>query len=341
MNVENELPLEKVATPDCKTIEELASYLSIATSQTAKAVFMIATIPEEKEIVERFVFVIVRGDMEVNETKLANTLHAIALRPAIETEIRAVGAVPGYASPIGLKNVMIIVDDIIPQCNNLVSGANIEGFHFRNVNYGRDYRADFIADITMARDGDECTVCGHPLHSVRGVEVGNIFKLGTRYSKSMGCNYLDREGKSNPIYMGSYGIGIGRLLACIAEENHDDLGLKWPLSISPFQIHLIVMPWKRVDALGEGLHKAEMLYQKFCEEHLDCLFDDREESPGIKFNDADLIGNPIRLTISERSLINGGVEYKRRDKSEKIIIPYENIIPAIKKEIKLLETQAL
>jgi prolyl-tRNA synthetase len=337
---ERELPLEKVATPGCKTIDDLAAFLSIPTYKTAKAVFMIATIPHEKEILERFVFIIVRGDMEVNETKLANNLHAIALRPAIDAEIRAVGAVPGYASPVGLKNAMVIVDDIIPHSPNLVSGANIEGYHLRNVNFGRDYQAEIIADITLARDGDDCSVCGNSLRSVRGVEVGNIFKLGTRYSESMGCNYLDRDGKSNPIYMGSYGIGTGRLLACIVEEHHDEHGIIWPISVSPFQLHLIVFPWKSIDDGGEGQNKAEMLYQKIQEDHLECLYDDREESPGVKFNDADLIGNPIRLTISERSLKNGGVEFKRRDKLEKMIIPYENIIPALKDEIKMLDPKA-
>jgi prolyl-tRNA synthetase len=335
---DHEEPLEKVATPGCKTIEDLATYLSIPTQKTAKAVFLMATIPHETEIHERFVFVIVRGDMEVNETKLTNILHAVALRPATETEIRAVGAVPGYASPVGLKDVMVIVDDIIPLSTNLVSGANIEGIHLRNVNFGRDYQAEIVADITLAKEGDECNVCGRILPSVRGVEVGNIFKLGTRYSESMGCNFLDRDGKSNLIYMGSYGIGIGRLLACIVEEHHDEHGIIWPVSTTPFLIHLIALPWKSKDNAGEGALKADMLYQKFNEEHLECLYDDREESPGIKFNDADLIGNPIRLTISARSLKNGGVEYKRRDKQEKIIIPYENIITYLKEEIKILET---
>jgi len=335
---DHEHTLEKVATPDCKTIEDLAAYLSIPTYKTAKAVFMVATIPQGKETSERFIFIIIRGDMEVNENKLANILHAIALRPAVDAEIRAVGAVPGYASPVGLKNVIVIVDNIIPHSKNLVSGANIEGYHYRNVNYGRDYQAEITADITLAKDGDECNVCGHTLHSIRGVEVGNIFKLGTRYSESMGCTYLDRDGKSNPVYMGSYGIGTGRLLACIVEEHHDEHGIIWPISVTPYQIHLIVLPWKSINNVGEGQNKAEMLYQLINKEHLECLYDDREESPGVKFNDADLIGNPIRLTISERSLNNGGVEYKRRDMPDKMIIPYENIIPALKEEIKNLET---
>jgi prolyl-tRNA synthetase len=335
---EPELSLKKVSTPNCKTIEELANYLSIPKNKTAKAVFMVASIPQGIDKVERFVFSLIRGDMEVNETKLTNILHANDLRPALDSEIRAVGAIPGYASPVGLNNVLVIVDDILPNSPNLVSGANIEGYHLLNVNFGRDYQADIIADITVAEEGDGCIECGRPLHSVRGVEVGNIFKLGTRYSEAMGCNYLDRDGKSHPIFMGSYGIGTGRLLACIGEEHHDEHGFIWPITVSPFQIQLINLPSNSKNVENSS-NLSEMLYHKLLEESIDCLFDDRQESPGIKFNDADLIGNPIRLTVSERSLNSGGIEYKRRDMPEKAIIPYENIIPAMKEEIRMIESK--
>lgn len=336
---DSELPLDKVATPGCKTIEDLAAFLSIPTHKTAKAVFMVATLVQGKQRSESFIFIIVRGDMDVNETKLAAVLHAVELRPAVESEIRAVGAVPGYASPVGLNNVLVVVDDFIPKSTNLVSGANIDGFHLRNVNYGRDYQANIIADITMAKDGDECVDCGHPLHSVRGIEVGNIFKLGTWISEAMGCFYLDRDGKSHPIVMGSYGIGTGRLLACIAEEHHDDYGLVWPIAVSPFQIHLVELPSKGENNQGNSLSLAETLYKRMNNAHIECLYDDRAESPGIKFNDADLIGNPIRLTVSDRSIKNGGIEYKRRDQSEKTIISFDNCIPVIQDELKHLESQ--
>jgi prolyl-tRNA synthetase len=335
VNDEQPRPLEKISTPGCKTIEDLAEFLSISSDKTAKAVFLVASIPQGEEVLEQFIFVIVRGDMDVNETKVANILHASALRPAIETEIRATGAVPGFASPVGLQNVTVLVDDIIPESVNLVSGANQEGYHLRNVNFGRDYQANIIGDIVMAREGDECIQCGQPLYSKRGVEVGNIFKLGTRYSESMGCYYLDKDGKSNLIYMGSYGIGVGRLLACIVEEHHDEHGIIWPMSVSPFQVHLVSLPWKGNN--GDQLTTAEALYQQFNEQHLDCLFDDREESPGVKFNDADLIGVPIRLTISERSLKSGGVEYKRRDQPEKNIISIDRLNSFITDELKILE----
>lgn len=331
------LPLQKVATPNSKTIEKLANYLSISTNKTAKAVFMVASMRKNNENIDQFIFVIVRGDMEVNETKLANALSASDLRSATDSEIRAVGAVPGYASPVGLNDIIIITDDLIPQSTNLVAGANLEGYHLMNVNYGRDYTADIIADITSVQEGDECIQCGQPIRSERGVEVGNIFKLGTHFSESMGCNYLDSKGQSHPIVMGSYGIGIGRLLACIAEEHHDEHGLVWPITMSPYQIHLISLPFKPGETLLGDTNQAEMLYQKFSELNIDCLFDDRDESPGIKFNDADLIGNPIRLTISERSIKNGGIEFKRREYPEKTIIPITNIIPTIQEEIKRME----
>jgi prolyl-tRNA synthetase len=328
--------LERVATPNSKTIDDLAEYLSIPTYKTAKAVFLVATMLNGKEKVERFVFVILRGDMEVSESKLANVLHATELRPALEDEIRAVGAVPGYASPVGLSGVLTVVDDLIPESPNLVSGANLDGYHLRNVNYKRDYSADIIADITAAQDGDSCVDCGQPLHAARGEELGNIFKLGTHFSESMGCYYLDSQGASHPVIMGSYGIGTGRLLACIAEEHHDEHGLIWPVTVSPFHIHLISLQWKNNSVEGSPSTLAETLYENLNKAQIECLYDDREESPGIKFNDADLIGNPIRLTISERSLKNGGVEFKLRHQADKAIIPYENIIPVMQEQIKIL-----
>jgi len=241
---EEPLPVEKVATPDATTIEELANFLGVPKAKTAKAVFLMATIPQGKEVIDRFVFAVVRGDMEVNETKLANAVGAQSLRPATTEEIVAVGAVPGYASPVGLRGALVVVDDAIPASPNLVAGANEDGYHLLHVNYGRDYTAEIIADIAAAQDGDACPKCGGALHSVRGVEIGNIFKLGTRYSDAMGCKYLDRDGVEKPVIMGSYGIGSGRLLACVAEEHHDELGLIWPVTVAPFPVHLVALVGK-------------------------------------------------------------------------------------------------
>jgi prolyl-tRNA synthetase len=330
------LPVKKVATPGCKSIEELANFLGVPKTRTAKAVFLMATIPDGEAKQERLVFTVIRGDMEVNETKLANAVQAQALRPATEAEISAVGAVPGYASPVGLQNVLVIVDDAVPHNPNLVAGANEEGYHLLNTNFGRDYQADHVIDIAAAQDGDACPACGLPLRAVRGVEVGNIFKLGTHYSDSMGCTYLDANGQSHPVVMGSYGIGVGRLLACIAEDHHDEHGLIWPISVAPYPVHLTVLAGK---GNSDTLDIAEQLYTDLRSAGIEALYDDRTESPGVKFNDADLIGLPIRLTVSERAIKAGGVELKRRDLAEREAVPFEQVIERVRKEIAALQAQ--
>jgi prolyl-tRNA synthetase len=325
-------PLEKVATPNCKTIEDLAHLLNVPKSKTAKAVFMIAGYEETDRTQEEFLFVVIRGDMDVNETKLSNAVKADWLRPATDDEIRAIGATPGYASPIGLKNVKVIVDDAIPSSPNLVAGANEEGYHFLNTNLGRDYAASLVVDIAAASDGDACINCGHALYTARGVEVGNIFKLGTRYTAAIGANYLAADGTEKPIVMGSYGIGSGRLLACAAEEHHDERGLKLPITIAPYHVHLV--------SLGVNdptiAQVAERIYRTLNDAKIEVLYDDRAESPGVKFADADLIGLPIRLTVSAKSLKSGGIEMKRRDQSTVLIVPEADLVPRLQSEIKTL-----
>ncbi len=340
---EEALPVEKVATPQVKTIEGLAEFLSVPRAKTAKAVFMIGTIEEGGQAVERFIFAVVRGDMEVNETKLANATGAREMRPALDEEIRAVGAVPGYASPVGLKDVLVVVDDAIRDSPNLVSGANQEGYHLRNTNYGRDFEASLVADIAAAEAGSACSQCGTPMHAERGVEVGNIFKLGTRYSEALSCNFLDKDGRSQPVVMGSYGIGSGRLLACIAEQHHDEHGLVWPISVAPYPVHLVLLAPKGSqtgsEADSDTVATAERLYLEFEKAGIPVLYDDRGESPGVKFNDADLIGLPIRLTVSERAQKQGGVEFKRRDRPEKSILPLDGLLEAVREQIRELEAE--
>lgn len=327
--------LQKVATPDITTIEGLAARLGVPRSRTAKAVFMMGTMIEGEEEAERLVLAVVRGDMAVNETKLANAVRARQLRPARDEEIRRVGAVPGYASPVGLKDALVVVDDIVPQSPNLVAGANEEGYHLLNVNYGRDYRADIVADIAAAGEGDPCPKCGNPMRTSRGVEVGNIFKLGTRYSEAMGCTFLDRDGREKPVIMGWYGIGTGRLLACIAEEHHDDQGLVWPVTVAPYHVHLVLLMRK-----DRGPREvAERLYAQLWNAGVEVLYDDRPESPGVKFNDADLIGLPLRLTVSERSLQRGGVELKLRRERGSAIVTVEEAVSRVKAGIATLEEQ--
>ena len=319
---EEPLPVERVATPEMTTIAGLAEFLGVPKSRTAKAVFLVAKFSEGDEETERFVFAVVRGDMDLSETKLANAVKAKELRPAHDEEIVAVGAVPGYASPVGLDGVLVVVDDAVVNSPNLVAGANEAGYHLRNVNYGRDYEAAVVADIAAAQEGDLCPQCGTPMRMSRGVEVGNIFKLGTRYSKDMGATFVDEDGESRPVVMGSYGIGVGRLLACIAEEHNDEQGLCWPIAVAPYEVHLV--------ALRGGFEAAEQLYADLKKAGIEVLFDDRDESPGVKFNDADLIGIPIRVTAGKRSLDEGGVELKLREEKDRSLVPLDEALDRIK-----------
>jgi prolyl-tRNA synthetase len=341
-------PTQKVLTPNCKSIEDLAKFLAAPKSRTAKAVFFMATMPEDPKGLEKplgsnqekFIFAVIRGDMELNETKLANAIGARDLRPATEEEIKAIGAVPGFASPIGLVqtqqavSVRIVVDDSIPASPNLVAGANETDYHLLNTNFGRDFKADIIADIASAEDGHACPECGNPLRTARGVEVGNIFKLGTRYSDSLGCTFLDKDGQQKPVIMGSYGIGVGRLLACVAEEHRDEHGLVWPVTVAPYQVHLVLLRGKNTPQVEET---ANTLYADLQAAGMQMLYDDRDESPGVKFNDADLIGLPIRLTVSERALAQGGVEMKLRNKLEKTILPLNETATRLRSELAALE----
>jgi len=317
-------PLAKVATPEASTIEELAALLEIPPSRTAKAIFLIAT-GAQGEPEERFVFVIVRGDMNLSETKLANAIRAREVRPATVEEIRAVGAVPGYASAIGVTQALIVVDEIAAESPNLVAGANEEGFHFLNVNLGRDYRADVVADIAAAEHGSPCPKCGAPLSAQRGVKVGNMSKLGSRTSARLGCTFLDSQGSLRPLLMGSYGIGVGRLLACIAEEHHDSLGLCWPITVAPFTVHLVLLQ----DASGKPSEVAEALYEDLRASSVEVLYDDRADSPGVKFTDADLIGVPIRLTVAKRALAQGGVELRLRTTGLTELVPPNRLVSRV------------
>jgi prolyl-tRNA synthetase len=317
------LPLEKVATPDAKTIEALAAFLRIDPAQTAKAFFQVATFADGRE---QFVLAIARGDHEINEVKLANAVKAKALRPATEAEISAAGAVAGYGSAVGVStSALVVVDDAVAGSRNLVAGANEAGYHLLNTNYGRDYTAQIVADIAGAREGDPCSVCAAPLRAARGVEVGNIFKLGTRYTAALGATYQDEVGESRPVVMGSYGIGVGRLLACIAEQHRDAAGLKWPISVAPFAVHLVTLPGAE--------WAADAIYAELTEAKISALYDDRDERAGVKFNDADLLGMPLRITVSPRTLAINSAEFKPRDAEAKLEIPLTDLLLRVQTEI--------
>ena len=319
--------IEKKATPEAKTIEALAEYLGIDPRKTAKCVFMVGSFINDKngEEEDKLIVALVRGDLEVEESKLSNAARANSLRPAHEEEIMACGMVPGYASPIGAKgNFICIVDETVANSNNLVAGANEAGFHYLNTNFGRDYTGT-VADIASARDGFACPVCGKPLKASKGVEIGNIFQLGTRYSEAMNCTYQDENGKQVPVVMGSYGIGVGRLLACLAEEYNDEGGLKLPVSVAPYQVHLV--------SLVKETEIADKIYDDLQKAGIEVLYDDRKETAGVKFADADLIGIPLRITLGNRSLKEGKVEVKIRKTGETTSFLLEDIAEEIKTEI--------
>ena len=334
------LPMEEVATPGVDTIAALADFLEIPQSQTAKALFLVATIEDNGEEKQQFVFVVVRGDMELNETKLTNALKARQLRPAQPEEIRAIGAEPGYGSPVGIRreDVILVVDDLIPRSPNLVAGANREGWHFRNVNCGRDYKPDLALDIVAAADGHPCPACQAPLRSARGVEVGNTFKLGTKYSEAMEALFLDEDGKSVPIVMGCYGIGAGRLMASVIETSNDEDGIVWPMTIAPHHVYLVSLATRRTPDVSEA---AERLYADLMEAGIEVLYDDRDERAGVKFNDADLLGIPVRLTIGARGVKNGVAEMKLRRARESHELPLDSVVDQIAKTVDAEEARVL
>jgi prolyl-tRNA synthetase len=308
-------PMVRVATPETTTIASLAQFLGIEARQTAKAVFYTAgTGP--------LLFAVIRGDLEVNEAKLAAALGVAELRPASHEALQAAGLVPGYASPVGLsaatrRAVRVIVDDAIPASRNLVAGANAVGYHLRNVNYPRDFQADGVADIALATGGSPCPHCGQPLALERGIEVGHVFKLGDKYARLLGATYSDAEGQARPLVMGCYGIGLGRLLACVIEQHHDDQGIIWPSLVAPYQVHLVSLS----EAGSEVAEAADALYARLGAQGFEVLYDDRDARAGEKFADADLIGCPVRLTVSRRTLQAQHIECKLRSESERRLLP--------------------
>jgi len=334
-------PVEKVATPGAETIAALAQLLDVPESRTAKVVLFRAAVPSgdgTRQTREVLVMGLVRGDMNLNETKLAHAIKARWLRPATAEAIRAAGAVPGYASPVGVPRdaVLVVVDDLVAASPNLVTGANEAGFHLRHVNVGRDFTPDVVADIAEADVGSPCPRCGNSVRLARGVEVGNIFQLGTRYAEALGAMYIDADGQSRPIVMGSYGIGVGRLMACIAEAHHDARGLRWPIAVTPFDVHLVLLAGRDPDAAT----KADALYAALRAADVDVLYDDRDQSAGVKFADADLIGVPLRLTLSGRSLQRGGVELKGRERDEVRVLPLDDVVAAVREERGRLRAEA-
>lgn len=320
-------PLEEIATPGCTTIDSLADFLNIPASRTAKAVFLVAVNRAVQPARETLVFAVVRGDRKLNETALLRHLGAQSLRPAADDEIRAVGAVPGYASPVGLDNVQVVVDSEIPLSPNLVSGANREGYHLKNVNFGRDYTAADVAEIAQAQSGDACPHCGGALDLREGVIIGRALLSSPEFTRLRGVQYLSEQGQTQTPSIGLYSLNLTRILACLAEEHHDERGLALPGAAAPYHVHLVVLPGKNNTAAEEA---ARQVIAELTAAGFELLIDDRSESAGVKFNDADLIGLPLRLTLSDRSLAAGGVEFKPRRKETGRTVPIEHLVEEVR-----------
>ena len=309
--------VEKIHTPNVKTIEELMGFMNSEPANFAKTILY--------DIDGKIVAVMVRGDREINETKLGNLYDATEMNlAAFEDVERVTGAKVGFAGPVDLKEkVDLIVDPEVLAMENFIVGANETDYHFKNVNYGRDFEATKVADVRNVVEGDKCPKCGKPLAMCRGVEVGHIFKLGTKYSKALNCVYLDKDGKENPMIMGCYGIGVGRTLAAVIEQYNDEDGIKWPTEVAPYKV--VVVPTKVVDE--ECMKLAEDIYNKLLDAGIEVLIDDRNERPGVKFKDSDLIGIPVRITVGRRAS-EGIVEVKYRQTGEQVELTADEAVKA-------------
>ncbi len=312
-DTEEMLPMEEVNTPGTKTIEAVADFLGMPQTKTIKALLFVTYDEEgnEKEYVAAFV----RGDRELNMTKLINALnipeHAIEFADEAKMSQKT-GCVGGFTGPVGLHDCKVVVDSELTGLRNLCAGANKENYHVKNVNYGRDYKGDIVTDLKLLKEDDPCPVCGAPVKHARGIEVGQVFKLGTKYSQAMNAVYKDENQQDRLIVMGCYGIGVTRTLSAIVEQHHDENGIIWPMSVAPY--HVIITLVKPGDETQEAV--AEEIYSRLSDAGVEVLLDDRDERPGVKFKDADLLGIPVRITVGKRAP-EGVVEYKLRREAEK------------------------
>ena len=311
---DSELPLEEIHTPGIKTIDALADFVGVPTSKTLKVVFYSA----DGDVI----IAVVRGDLEVNEVKLKNALGAGELVIATPEQVEMAGLVAGSASPVGLSTITIVADESVGMGSNFVVGANKHDYHLLNANFPRDFEADVKTDIALAHEGDACIKCESPMVSRRGIEVGHVFKLGTKYAEALGALFPTEHGTQEPIIMGCYGIGVGRLLASSIEQNHDEDGIVFPPSIAPYDVWITALSVDKQEVLNEAVALHDELQSK----GLDVLLDDRDESAGVKFNDADLLGLPIRVVVSPRNMKQGVVEVKLRASSEAAIIATSSLV---------------
>ena len=320
-------PLETVDTPRVKTIEEVSAFLNVSSKDVVKTLVYVDMSKDVNEVVVGMV----RGDRELNEVKLVNALgiaeHEIRL--ATYDEILSVGMVEGFAGPVG-TSVKLFVDEEVANMKNIVVGANQKDKHMINVNYGRDFTGTVI-DLRTVKENDACPVCGRSLSIERGIEVGQIFKLGTKYSKPMNCTYQNELGESVPMVMGCYGIGVTRTVSSIIEQHHDEFGIKWPLNVAPY--HAVVVPINNNDETMRT--KAEAIYEELKKNHVEVILDDRDERPGFKFKDWELIGIPYTIVVGRRAT-EDVCEFKVRETLEKTEKPFEEAINLIVEAVKNL-----
>ena len=313
---ETKKDLELVATPNAKTIDEVCNYLNLDVTKSVKALLM--------NINDELVAFFIRGDRELNETKVTKLLNCQEVLFASDELISKSNAVPGYTGPINLNGAKIIIDEEVKTMTNFVVGANKEGYHYINANLS-DFNYDLCADIVNVKENDICPNCGGKLYFKKGIEVGNTFKLGTKYSEKFGLTYLDENNKSNPVVMGCYGIGPGRILASLVEQNNDEKGIIFPLSVAPFKVCIAVLNTKDETCM----EIANKLYDELNNAGIDTLLDDRDERPGVKFNDLDLLGIPIRITLGKK-LSENKVEFKLRKENESIDLDLNDVVKHIK-----------
>ena len=321
----DEAALERaeVETPNCKSIADVCAFLNMPVEKSVKAV----AYKSEKGLILCFV----RGDHEVNEVKVINTCDVLEVEMADESLLVENGTCGGYMGPVGIdpEKVMVVVDHSVMQMHNFCCGANKEGYHMVNVNPGRDFTPTFVADIRLIQEGDPCPHCGGKVAKARGIEVGQVFKLFTKYSAAMNCTFLDENGKENPMVMGCYGIGVSRTMAACIEQNNDKDGLIWPVAIAPYEV--LVVPVNTKDEASTS--KAEEIYEVLKKAGVEAVIDDRNERPGVKFKDADLIGYPLRVVVGPKTLAEGNIEVKARRTGEVAMLPVDGDYVAAIKEM--------
>jgi len=316
------LPMQEISTPGAHTIEQVSDFLKVPPRLLVKTLIYKTN--------AGFVAVLVRGDHEVNEAKLRRLAQAETLALASPEEIlRETGGPIGFSGPVGLK-LRIFADYASIQVCNSVAGANKGDTHLTNVNVNRDYRPQLVGDLRMAVTGDPCPRCGAPLGFTHGIEVGHVFKLGTRYSKKMNCVYLDDKGQLHPMVMGCYGIGVNRILAAAVENHHDDAGILWPRELAPYQVEIVSLDHKKLQIV----ETAHTLYDTLTKAGLEVLWDDREAAPGVKFADADLIGIPVRITVGKRTLESGTVDIRTRKNKDQKSVSIEQVVETVRNELE-------